>query len=126
LAPDSIPRVGWWGWLLIGVGAIACVLLLILGESILLGLTDSAEKSVFRRPEFARRRTQHRGLLKSGAFCIACAGFPVLLAVAAATSGDPADANDALVLWLVAAALVALGMILLALWWRLAGRPRHY
>jgi phosphotransferase system glucose/maltose/N-acetylglucosamine-specific IIC component len=112
--------------MLIGVGAVACVLLAILGEGIFLGLTDPAKDSVFRRSKFARRRGQHRGLLKSGGFCIVCAGVPVLFAIAAATSGDPADANDAQVFWLVAALLVAMGLILLALWWRLAGRPRHY
>jgi phosphotransferase system glucose/maltose/N-acetylglucosamine-specific IIC component len=112
--------------MLIGLGAVACLLLLVLGEGIFLGLTDPAKESVFSRPEFARRRSQRRGLLKSGGFCIVCAGLPVLFAIAAATSGDPADANDAQVFWLVAALLVTIGLFLLALWWRLAGRPRHY
>ena len=112
--------------MLIGVGAVACVLLLILGEGIFRGMTDPAKESVFRRPEFARRRSQRRGLLKSGGFCIVGAGVPVLFAIAAATSGDPTDANDARVFWLVAALLVTIGLTLLSLWWRLAGRPRHY
>ncbi|MGH3347239.1 MAG: hypothetical protein ACRDO4_09660 [Nocardioides sp.] len=116
----------WWGLILIGAGAVACVLLLILGEGIFLGITDPAKESVFRRAEFARRRSQHRGLLKGGGFCIVSAGAPVLFAVAAATSGDPADANDARAFCVIAVALMAMGVILLALWWRLAGRPRHH
>ena len=87
--------------MLIGVGGIACVLLAILGEGIFLGLTDPAKDSVFTRPEFARSRSQHRGLLKSGGFCIVCAEVPVLLAIAEATEDDSADANAPQVLFRV-------------------------
>ena len=116
----------WWAWILTGVGAVVCVLLLMLGEGILRGLTEPAKDSMFRRPEFACRRSQHRGLLKSGGFCIIAAEVPVLFAITAGTSGDSADANDAWIFGWVAVALVAVGVILLALWWRLAGRAGRY
>jgi hypothetical protein len=74
------------------------------------------------RPELARRRAFHRKLLGGGAFLVLFAAMAWFLTVAAATSGDPADHNDAMMFAWVGLALAVAGAGLLVLWWRLAGQ----
>lgn len=49
-----------------------------------------------------------------------------LVAVAALTSGDPADKAAGLLLATVALALLLVAIPLLVIWWRLAGRLRRF
>jgi hypothetical protein len=87
---------------------------------------DEASKAVFRRSGFRERRERSRGWLFAGVVSLALAGMAGLFAVAALTSGEPDLEEDGGVFVAVAGALVVAGVVLLVMWWRLAGRPRHF
>lgn len=75
-----------------------------------------------KRPELARRRPFHRNLLVGGGFLGLFAAVAWFLAIAAGTSGSPADHSDAVMFAWIGLALAVAGAGLLVLWWRLAGQ----
>ena len=66
--------------------------------------------------------------MKAGFLCAVCSALAAFIWVAVATSGldDAASARDAKMLAALAAALAVIGGVMIAAWWRLAGRPRHH
>jgi hypothetical protein len=89
-------------------------------------VADEASKAVSRRPGFRERRDRSRGWLFAGVVSLALSGMAGLFAAAALTSGEPDLADDGLVFVAVAGVLIVGGVVLLVVWWRLAGRPRHF
>lgn len=86
----------------------------------------ATQESLFRRPGFRERRGRARGWLFSGVVSFWISAGAGLFAVAALTSGEPADNDDGLLFAGAAVGLFLLALALLVAWWRLAGRPRHY
>jgi hypothetical protein len=87
---------------------------------------DEAREAVFRRPGFRERRDRSRGWLFAGVVSFALSGMAGLFAAAALTSGQPDLEDHGVVFVAVAGVLIVGGVVLLVVWWRLAGRPRHF
>jgi hypothetical protein len=86
---------------------------------------EEAKEAVFRRPSFAVRRSRHRVLMKTGYVGAALAALAAVFSLAAATSGREADAADARIFAVLAAALAVAAGGLLTTWWRRSGGPQR-
>lgn len=121
-------QVGAW---LLASGSVVGIAVLVILAGVLADAGLSATiQAVLRRPEWARRRANERGPLRAllvGAYlCIVFAFAFAVISYAAGTSGYASDHNDAW-FWAAAAAfLIVLGLSSFVVWWRVAGRPRHY
>lgn len=115
-----------WAVLLVAVGLIllvaAWLVVDVLGEA----TADAIRGALFRRPGFRERRGRARSWLFSGVLSFWISVGAGLFAVAALTSGEPADKDDGFLFAGAAVGLFLLALALLVTWWRLAGRPRHY
>lgn len=87
---------------------------------------DEAADALGRRPSFAARRRRNRGLMKAGLATVLLGATAGWMWLAAATSGYADTADDARVLGQVTAVLTVAGCVLLAVWWRRSGAPRHH
>lgn len=104
---DNMSFVNWW------TSIVGVVLAVLIGQF---------AKHQFRtRPALAQRRYVHPTLLRSGTFALLFACLAWFGTVAAATSGDPAHRNDAVLFAGVGLSLAVCGAVLLATWWRRAG-----
>lgn len=111
------------------LAALGCVLLY-LGAHVVFDFFfdvtfDATKEAVFRRPSFAQRRERSRGLLRSGCLSGVLALATGFLGIAVLTNGFDDEAT-ARTIFAVAVGLAVLSSVLLSVWWRRAGRPRHY
>jgi hypothetical protein len=115
-----------WTVLLVVGGLVLLAVLWLLAELAGEAVADEAREAVFRRPGFRERRDRSRGWLFSGVVSLALSGMAGLFAAAALTSGDPDLEDQGVVFAAVGGVLIVGGVVLLVVWWRLAGRPRHF
>jgi hypothetical protein len=110
-------------------GVLICLVVWVVIDTIGQGVADvtldATKEAVFRRPGFAVRRQRYRPLLHVGSFVGALAGLAGIIWLAAATSGDPADTPVARFCAILTCLLAVIGVTLLVVWWRLAGRPKY-
>jgi hypothetical protein len=122
---DSATVDPWTGLLVVG-GLVLLAVLWLLAELAGEAVADQAREAVSRRPGFRERRDRSRGWLFAGVVSLALSGMAGLFAAAALTSGERDLADDGVVFVAVAGVLIVGGVVLLVVWWRLAGRPRHF
>jgi hypothetical protein len=115
-----------WTVLAVVGGLVLLAVLWLVAELAGEAVADEARSAVLRRPGFRERRDRSRGWLFAGVVSLALAGMAGLFAAAALTSGEPDLEDDGGVFVAVAGVLVVAGVVLLVVWWRLAGRPRHF
>ncbi len=94
----------------------------VIGSLVGVALVMFARHQFRTRPALVRRREAHRNLLGGGTLLLFIGATACFVGIAAATSGHPADQDDAVVLLGLGLALGAAGTALLVCWWVLAGR----
>lgn len=104
------------------LGLLGYIVLDVLGQA----AANEAAEALWRRPSLVERRQRNRGLMKCGVGTALLAALVGFIWLAAATSGQQEDANDARVLGVVTAALALVAAGLLATWWRRSGAARRY
>lgn len=103
------------------LAALGYVVLQVVGEVV----ADEAKEAAFRRPSLAFRRQRYRGLMKVGVLFAVLAFGSAVLWLAVITNDFEDDARDARMFLLLTAIFGASSLVLLAAWWRRAGRPPH-
>lgn len=101
------------------LAALGYVVLQVVGEVVV----DQAKEAAFRRPSLAIRRQRYRGLLKVGVLFAVLALGTAILWLAVITNDFEDDARDARMFLSLTAIFSVSSLVLLAAWWRRAGRP---
>ena len=116
--------MSWWEWLLLLPVAVVALLMVVLARKLGGDAGDRTGAWILSRPGMSERIKRRPVAFRVGSALITAGLVPYLVVLEALLTGEALHADSAIVakFAVVAGALIASGLTILAIWWRIAVR----